>query len=236
MYKIGKGGLEVTYGYAIQSMESDQVQQGFMARPVPGKQAERNPFADPLSLPADTPTFPLLTDIEVPANGWSEEQKLAEAKKLFGTAIRIEMQGQGLKVDSPDWEPQYQRQLHRYAFDLPYYQRLDKIYEHFGPMVDKYEKDSSVDLSDHSYDALEACMDANKDSKDSPLPRCLEKAIEESSPLLDAFFNRYLEDWLKKQSYGYQREWYSTMDLILSRDSYRQEMFKKLKTTLIRDY
>lgn len=240
VYQIGTTGFDVTYGYALQAIESDQVQQAFMAVPESGKHARRNPFTDKSGVfTGDTPNVPLLYEIDVPANHWSEEEKIAEAERRFDAPIVDDLARYGLKPGSPEWTQRRSQLVRRYAFDVPYYQRSERMYQHFNPLIERYIADASSqgkDLADYSFGAFEACMEANGNSKESPVPRCLSTAVEEGSPVLDAFFNRYLENWLKQQSDGYQMEFYSTMDRLLFRDSYRQEMFKQLKTMLIRDY
>jgi hypothetical protein len=164
---------------------------------------------------------------------------MKEVERMFEAPILEELQRKGLKPDSAEWEQVRLRLLRRYAFDLPYYQRVAKIYEHFSPEIDHYLSEAAArgtDLDDHSYPAFEACMEAAKADDESPVPHCLARAVEESSPLLDAFFNRYVTEWLRKQSDGYQMEYFSVMDRLLFRDNYRQEMFQRIKSMLIRDY
>ncbi|HWR59557.1 MAG TPA: hypothetical protein VN328_11780, partial [Thermodesulfovibrionales bacterium] len=200
VYNIANTGLNVTYGYVIAASQDDMVTQAFRSFPQQGKPGMRS--GERGAVAADTPDTPIMWEADVPANHWDMRTRLTAAKNQFSTAISEELSiKRGLKPDTPAWESGYQELLNRYAFDLPYYQRMARAYEFFSPQIQRYIDDAKtrgLDMSDDSFATLEACLSVATDERkeESAMPRCLASAVEATTPVLDAFFNKYLEGWL----------------------------------------
>lgn len=160
-------GVAVTYGYALQTMENDAVEQAFKALKEPGKQARPYVYPGRSSLFAgDTPTLPLLSDVItgkgkdgeelVPADGWDDRERNRVAAAQHAKSIEAELRELGLEAGSPEWEEKKRETIVRYAALLPYLQRTANMYRVFGPRVEARLKAGQVESS------METCLEVRQ--------------------------------------------------------------------------
>lgn len=147
----------ITYGYAMQTMENDAVEQAFKALWEPGKQARpypapnRSKFFD-----GDTPTIPLLADVItgkdvkgeylVPAEKLTDAERNSEALVKSAAVIDSELRQSGLKAETPEWEAKRSELIVRYGMLLPYLQRTAKIHQFFAPKVAARGPENDVEM------------------------------------------------------------------------------------------
>ena len=169
--QILKLGVAVTYGYAVQTMNNDAVEQAFKALREPGKQARPYLYGNRSAVfDGDTPTIPLLSDVVtgkdkdgrelVPADSYNDAQRNRAALEQSAPAIQSELQQTGLKPDSPEWEAKKREIIVRTGALMPYLQRSAKIYQVLGPKVEAKAKElgTTEDLS-----AMRDCLEFRED-------------------------------------------------------------------------
>ncbi|MEN3333668.1 MAG: Ca-activated chloride channel [Blastocatellia bacterium] len=139
VYNIATGVPQVAYTYVTNNINDDMVEQAFRSRRAPGKRAQRNPYKDSVDLfKGDTPEFPVFWDspcMKSEDNGEITPEVVRKAEHLFGPAIWKELIGRGMTPGSGQWSAERSRLVMKYAFDLPYYQRMSKIYDCYHDQV-----------------------------------------------------------------------------------------------------
>lgn len=139
IYNIVTGVPQIVYTYTTQKINDDLLEQALRSRPVPGKRAARNPYKDSVDLfKGDTPEFPIFWDnpcMSQGVNDLSSKQSFEMASTYFRTSIWKDLVAAGLTPSSPNWDAEWQKQISKYAFDIPYYERSSRIYECYFPKV-----------------------------------------------------------------------------------------------------
>ncbi len=136
----------VTYGYAVQRMTNDGVEQAFKALREPGKHARPFPTANRSAIwNGDTPTIPLLADVIsgkdakgqelVPADNMTDAERNRVAMQQSAPAIHAELYEMGYQVGTPEWQAKRRELVVRYGMQLPYLQRMARIHQYFGPKM-----------------------------------------------------------------------------------------------------
>jgi hypothetical protein len=168
LYITAQLGVAVTYGYAVQLMESDFTEQAFKAQPEPGKQARPYEYRSrPSILRADTPTYPLLSDvIPVEADAWSAERRARAASGLFSADIQADLLEMGVDPGSPEWDRRHREVAGEYGQLLPYTQRMAGIFETFSPRVEAKLAELRAGDPDLAQDfiGVEVCMETKGES------------------------------------------------------------------------
>lgn len=287
VYKLAEGAYDVTYGYVMYTIEEDILDQALKALPEDGKMArhcgERSGVGG-----GETPKFPLFyNEIDVPSNGWNDDQRRKEARTRFAVPINQELISMGYKPLSQQWNVEHSKLVRKYACQLPYFERIGKIFTHFKPEVERYiknaQKGGKKHFEDHSYPMMDVCVkreratsekerkaaaskgknalrdyDEAAGKKPSPIAVCLPRGLEKTSPIVKAFFNKQVDDWLKLQPPQYQAALSTTIEQTTAgipiaedlRKAYewvgstvgwdtrtlRNKLLQKLTDTLVREY
>ena len=168
LYITAQLGVAVTYGYAVQLMESDFSEQAFKAQPEPGKQARAYDYRNrPTFLRADPPTYPLLSDvIEVEADGWSQERRARAAKGLFSADIQADLLAMGVDPASAEWDRRQLEVAREYGQLLPYTQRMARLFEVFSPRVEAKltEMRAEDPYLAQDFAGVEVCMEVKSET------------------------------------------------------------------------
>ena len=166
----------VTYGYTVQKMEQDFVEQAFKSRPVPGRRAEpysvgqRGSFSK-----VSPPVIPVLAElVEVPADDWDVPKRTRVARVVFSDAIESELRERGLETslgsaaaaaitgqpirEDPDseWTRQANDLAWGYGNLLPYMQRMSTIYSLFHGKVEA--KAAEVGITPDAF-PVDSCLE-----------------------------------------------------------------------------
>ncbi len=241
VYKLTEGVYDVTYGYVMYTIEEDILDQALKALPEPGKNARRCGERRGVG-GGETPQFPLFfKEIDVPANNWDNNKRLAEAERQFAVPINHELIREGFDPKSPNWQAERGKRIHKYACLLPYFQRIGKIYTHFRPEVERYIESAQnrgrEDFEDLSHPYMASCVTREREDREkkrkaaegkgkdalrdydaaaaklpSPIATCLPRGLEKVSPIVKAFFTKKIADWLGSQPQFYQDAFSTTVE------------------------
>ncbi len=139
VYNIATGTVDIVYTYTSETITEDMVEQALRSRRVAGDRAQRNPYRDSTDFfRGDRPEFPLLWDNAcVETQPWNRDSghDLAAADFNFAPGIWKELTARGLTPNSKDWEAQRNRLVSKEAFDLPFYERMERLYGCFHDEV-----------------------------------------------------------------------------------------------------
>ena len=251
VYKMGAGLYEISYAYVVDTLDDDLIEQALKSRLTGEARAQRCVAGG--TLMADRPAYPLFADtpnnrntasrIKVDADGWKPAEREQAARTQFGPAIKSQLLAQKLRPGTAAWDEASRRLVAQYACELPYYQRMARLYQHFSPQIERYIADARAkgkDMEDFSYPAMEACVDRENDErakaqaaaqgrgqaaleawkveeagKPSPISVCLPRGIDNASHVLRPFMTRQVYLWLKDQPEGYADELSTTVERAL---------------------
>jgi antitoxin component YwqK of YwqJK toxin-antitoxin module len=140
---VAAGAWQLSYGIIVDKIEDDVIEQAFKSLPDPSaeagalgpQRARRNPFADSRTFKGDPPAFPLLYDnpcMRAEDHGTSLDVLIEKAGRLFRPLIWKELTEKGLTPSSPNWDAEWNRLARKHGFNIPYYQRMSKIYGCFS--------------------------------------------------------------------------------------------------------
>ncbi len=141
VYDLSTGVPSLGYHWMMEKIDDDLIEQAFRSRPDPGSvsvRALRNPSADNPIVKADTPGFPIFWGhscmrAEDENSAFSELTK--KGPRMFAPTIWKQLMSEGLTPVSKNWDARKEQLEKKYSFDLPYYQRIAKIYDCFQPLV-----------------------------------------------------------------------------------------------------
>jgi Mg-chelatase subunit ChlD len=139
VYNIVSGVPQIAYTYITNNINEDMVEQALRSKRWPGKRAMRNPYKDSRDLfKGDTPEAPVFWDhpcMKSEDGDGVTPEVVRKAEHLFRPAIWKDLIAQGLTPASVQWAAEWNRQVMKYAFDLPYYQRMSKIYDCYHEQI-----------------------------------------------------------------------------------------------------
>lgn len=241
VYGLASGVFEVTYGYVVETLDNDLLEQALKSLPESGKRAQR--CGEGGTFRADTPEFPLFAGpggIPVEADQWDAATRMRAARAQFGPAADQALLARGLKPGNAAWDTAREAELRRFACELPYHQRMARLYPHLKGALQRYIDDAARrgrDMDDMSFPVMDSCVerenkareDARKAAeakgkaaledwqreeaeKPSPIALCLPKGVEAASPVLRPFMTKQVHDWLGRQPSGYQDEFSTTVE------------------------
>lgn len=256
VYKLAAGVYEISYAYIVDLLNNDVLQQSLKSNPTGQDRGLRCDIEDK-TFRADTPRIPIFygdTDsraddvtgpvrIAVPADRWlKHDRAMAEAKVRaeFGGAIMHQLISRKLKEDSPQWDEAERELVTRFTCELPYYQRMSRLYEQLSPRLERYiarARAEGRDIEDRSFEAMEACerrefrarakgraLAASKTpaamrewalkeaAMESPITLCLPRGIEAASAVLQPFMNRQVREWFEQQPDGFRSQFSTTFE------------------------
>lgn len=180
--------------------------------------------------------------IQVDADSWTPDQRFLKARELFAPSIQAELEEAGLKADTDEWFRKRVEIINRYADALPYSQRNTKIYQTFSPQVERLIAQFRADGKDASEDfvGLQSCLQVREQKveeqfkapptywekiqfwrnrekdKQAALNKvwsdCVAQTVRHDEVILKPVFERYVNEWMARQSSGYQSG-YNTDDM-----------------------
>ncbi|MBM4182198.1 MAG: PASTA domain-containing protein [Betaproteobacteria bacterium] len=241
VYGLAAGVYEVTYSYVVETLDNDLLEQALKSLPESGKRAQR--CGDASTFRADTPEFPLFAGpggIATDADKWDAATRMGAARAQFGPAADQALLARGLKPGNAAWDTAREAELRRFACELPYHQRMARLYPHLKGELQRYIDDAArrgKDMDDMSFPVMDSCVerenkargDARKAAeakgrealedwlleeaeKPSPIVLCLPKGVEAASAVLRPFMTKQVHDWLGRQPTGYQDEFSTTVE------------------------
>jgi len=241
VYGLASGVYEVTYSYVVETLNNDLLEQALKALPESGKRAQR--CGDASTFKADTPEFPLFSGpggIPVEADRWDAATRMRAARAQFGPAADQALLARGLRPGNAAWDTAREAELRRFACELPYHQRMARLYPRLKGELQRYIDDAArrgKDMDDTSFPVMDSCVqrenkvrdDARKAAeargkaaledwqreeaeKPSPIALCLPKGVEAASAVLRPFMTQQVHDWLARQPTGYQDEFSTTVE------------------------
>lgn len=242
-YRLVEGAYGATYGYVIDTMNADIVEQALKSVPSASGAPMR---CEQQALATTLPDFPILSDRLKPpveAENWSAERRMTEARTLFGVSIDYELLARGFSPQAGQWKTERERLLRLRMCQLPYFQRMSMLYGAFHEEIDRVifsaaERGDDT-LTDEALPVLEVCMERIEDDRrnaraaaeaegsealdehvsalanePSAFAQCLPRAVERTSGAVRVFFMKEALAWLGKQREAYQGEYDTTSELI----------------------
>jgi hypothetical protein len=228
VYNLTAGVFEVSYGYVVETMDNDLLDQALRSLPQDGRRALRCDGGG--SLKADTPGFPLFAGpggIRTEADAWDAAQRMRAARAQFGPAADQALLARGLKPGNAAWDNAREAELRRFACELPYHRRMDRLYPHLKAQLQRYIDDAArrgQDLDDMSFPTMDSCVQVENKAREtarkaaeargkaalddwlreeadkpSPIALCLPRGVEAASAVLRPFMTRQVTDWLGQQ-------------------------------------
>lgn len=241
VYGLASGVYEVTYSYVVETLNNDLAEQALKALPESGKRAQR--CGDASTLKADTPEFPLFAGpggIATDADKWDAATRMRAARAQFGPAADQALLARGLKPGNAAWDTAREAELRKFACELPYHQRMARLYPHLKGELQRYIDDATrrgKDMDDMSFPVMDSCVERENKARDdarkaaaakgkealddwlkeeaekpSPIALCLPKGVEAASAVLRPFMTKQVHDWLGRQPSGYQDEFSTTVE------------------------
>lgn len=147
-FSIVKGVPELAYYFVVNRMEEELSQQAFRSRPslessdgeLGRRRAQKSPpfRQQTLRIETDPPLFPILYDnacMKAADDNTPMSDLTSMARRLWAPIILKDLSDFGLSPDSTNWESEKERLTHKYAFDTPYFQRMENIFKCFYPEV-----------------------------------------------------------------------------------------------------
>ncbi|MFZ5484385.1 MAG: PASTA domain-containing protein [Pseudomonadota bacterium] len=255
IYKLADGVYEISYAYIVDLLNNDVLQQALKSNPTGQERGLRCDIEDK-TFRADTPRFPLFhgevdsrdddtgpVRIAVPADHWLKHDRAraeATVRAEYGGAINHLLLSRKLKAHSPQWVEAERQLVTRFTCELPYYQRMARLYERLSPRLERYIAQARAegrDIEDRSFEAMEACerreyrerakqraLAAAKSPEamrewalkeaamESPISLCLPRGIEAASAVLRPFMNRQIKDWFEQQPDGFRAQFSTTFE------------------------
>ena len=145
---IAHGTYSIADTYIMTRTNDDFVEQAFRARhrdnlgkPYPaGVKARRNPHKEYSSFRGETPGFPLFGDVDEikgPEDDLTDSQLAEMAVVVFSATIDSLLKKEGLKPHTPAWTDRARHLSFEIGFDIPYYARMIRMYNHFSPEINR---------------------------------------------------------------------------------------------------
>ncbi|MEX2528940.1 MAG: VWA domain-containing protein [Gemmatimonadota bacterium] len=139
LYNVSSGVPQIARTYIVSRMDDDLLEQAFRSRPVDGLgnplpepvRARRNPFQDAPAFRGDPPRYPIFHRLlPVPEDTMSDLRLANEATTRFAGVISQALTAEGLEEGSTAWLQRSRELARKFGFDLPYYERMRRMYEH----------------------------------------------------------------------------------------------------------
>ena len=144
-YHIAAGSAQIAYTFVVNRLNSDLIEQAVKSRPrdengkpLPGMvRSRRNQYQDSKVLKSDPPKWPVFyRQFPVPEDNLSDNELADLAAEAFLPMIdSIATKVEGLKPFAPSYDKRVRELALKFGFDIPYYQRIGRIYEHYQPII-----------------------------------------------------------------------------------------------------
>ena len=243
VYNLSAGVFEVTYSYVVETLNNDLLEQALKSLPVDGSRSQH--CGDAGSLKSDTPVFPLFAKrgdygIRIEADGWDAATRMRAARAQYGPAADQALLARGLKPGNGAWNTAREAELRKFACELPYHQRMARLYPYLKGGLQRYIDDAArrgKDIEDTSFPVMDSCARRENSARDaarkaaeargkealedwqreeaekpSPIALCLPRGVEAASAVLRPFMTKQVHDWLGRQPPEYQDEFSTTVE------------------------
>lgn len=213
VYKLLEGGFDITYGYVLSEMEEDILEQALRASIQKDRTVKR--CGAGALVRADVPSYPLLGgegEIRTPAEQMDQAERERQARARFLVAIHLNLLALGYTPLSEQWREEREKQIQKYACQLDYFERMDRLYPYLEPKIRAYAASAPANVRadiDTIFPVIEACVEREKRLPEeqragAPLAVCIPRGIEQAGDRLRPFFNRLVADWFAKQTPEYR--------------------------------